>query len=98
MISGRALAQWLADPEAQQRTQARIKAAADAPNLASPLVPTAFNIGIALGASVGAFALDHGWGYVSLPLIGVAVSLAATVIALMSWQVERRATALAEPC
>jgi len=75
-----------------------LKAAADAPNLASPLVPTAFNIGIALGASVGAFALDHGWGYVSLPLIGVAVSLAATVIALMSWQVERRATALAEPC
>jgi DHA1 family inner membrane transport protein len=75
-----------------------LKAAADAPNLASPLVPTAFNIGIALGASVGAFALDHGWGYVSLPLIGVAVSLAATVIALASWQVERRATALAEAC
>jgi len=75
-----------------------LKAAADAPNLASPLVPTAFNIGIALGASVGAFALDHGWGYVSLPLIGVGVSLAATVIALASWQAERRSAAVAEAC
>jgi len=62
-----------------------LKAAADAPNLASPLIPTAFNLGIALGASIGAAALEQGWGYVSLPWIGCVVSVAAAVIALMSW-------------
>jgi DHA1 family inner membrane transport protein len=75
-----------------------LKAAADAPNLASPLVPTAFNIGIALGASIGAFALDHDWGYVSLPLIGTVAALIATAIALASWQAERRSAAVAEAC
>jgi len=62
-----------------------LKAAADAPNLASPLVPTAFNLGIALGASIGAAALDHGWGYISLPWIGCIASVAAAVIAVISW-------------
>lgn len=67
-----------------------LKAAADAPNLASPLVPTAFNIGIALGASIGAAALEAGWGYPSLPLIGVVSSLAAAAIAVASWRFEPR--------
>ncbi|MCF1743483.1 MFS transporter [Paradevosia shaoguanensis] len=65
-----------------------LRASADAPNLASPLIPTAFNLGIALGASIGAAALDHGWGYVSLAWIGSAVSLAAAVIAVVSWNFE----------
>lgn len=67
-----------------------MRAAADAPNLASPLLPTAFNIGIALGASTGAAALEHGWGYVSLPWIGCAVTLAAMGLAVLSWSAERR--------
>lgn len=67
-----------------------LKAAADAPNLASPLIPTAFNLGIALGASIGAAALEHGWGYVSLPWIGCAVSVAAAVIAVTSWNAGAR--------
>jgi DHA1 family inner membrane transport protein len=67
-----------------------MRAAADAPNLASPLLPTAFNIGIALGASTGAAALEHGWGYVSLPWIGCAVTLVATALAVVSWSAERR--------
>ncbi len=67
-----------------------LKAAADAPNLASPLVPTAFNIGIALGASIGAAALEANWGYPSLPLIGVLASLAAAAIAAASWNAGRR--------
>jgi MFS transporter, DHA1 family, inner membrane transport protein len=65
--------------------QSRIlKAAADAPNLASPLVPTAFNIGIAAGASLGAFALELGWGYSALPLIGIVASLLAALAAAVS--------------
>lgn len=68
-----------------------LKAAADAPNLASPLVPSVFNIGIALGASAGAYALDAGWGYASLPMIGAIVSLLAAGIAAFSWRLERKA-------
>jgi DHA1 family inner membrane transport protein len=68
-----------------------LKTAADAPNLASPLVPTAFNIGIAAGAWIGGSAIDGGWGYASLPAIGVVVSIAAAGIAAISWGMDRRA-------
>lgn len=73
--------------------QSRIlKAAADAPNLASSLVPTAFNIAIAIGSAAGAFALEQGLGYRFLPLIGVVASAAGLAIAAFSWAVvERRA-------
>ena len=66
-----------------------LKAAADAPNLASPLVPSTFNIGIALGASTGAFALESGWGYPSLPVIGFVVSLGAAALAAASARLDR---------
>lgn len=69
-----------------------LKAAADAPTLASPLVPTAFNIGIALGASIGAGGLEAGWGYGSLPLVGLISTLAAAAIAVLSWRAGTRAT------
>jgi DHA1 family inner membrane transport protein len=72
--------------------QSRIlRGAAEAPNLASSLIPTAFNIAIALGSAAGAYALEHGLGYNSLPVIGVIVSLAAVAIAASSWMIERRA-------
>ena len=45
---------------------------ADAPNLASSLIPSGFNVGIALAASVGAMMLNAGFPYRSLPLLGVA--------------------------
>jgi DHA1 family inner membrane transport protein len=65
--------------------QSRVLAwAGDAPNLASALIPTGFNIGIAVGALSGATLLDHGFGYRNLPLIGVAALLAALAIAVLS--------------
>ena len=52
--------------------QARIlNAARAAPNLASTLISTAFNIGIAAGAWLGSVALTDGWGYAQLPWISV---------------------------
>ena len=72
--------------------QSRIlKAASDAPNLASSLIPTAFNIAIALGSGIGAYVLEHGWSYASLPAIGAVVSFAGAAIAAVSWIIERRA-------
>jgi MFS transporter, DHA1 family, inner membrane transport protein len=71
--------------------QARILGwTADAPNLASSLIPSGFNIGIALAAFVGALMLNAGYSYRSLPLLGVVAMIVATVVALSSYIAEQR--------
>jgi MFS transporter, DHA1 family, inner membrane transport protein len=71
--------------------QARILGwTADAPNLASSLIPSGFNIGIALAAFAGATMLNAGYGYRSLPLLGIASMIVATGVALLSYLSERR--------
>ena len=71
--------------------QSRILAwAGDAPNLASALIPTGFNIGIAIGAVFGASLLDSGFGYRNLPLIGTAALVIAVFIAIFSYWLEQR--------
>ena len=56
---------------------------ADAPNLASSLIPSGFNVGIALAAFVGAMMLNAGYGYRSLPLLGIAAMIVAAAVALL---------------
>jgi len=74
--------------------QSRVLAwAGDAPNLASALIPTGFNIGIAIGAILGAALLDGGFGYRSLPLIGTGALALGVLIALWSWWQEQRSDA-----
>ena len=71
--------------------QTRILAwTADAPNLASSLIPSGFNVGIAIAASVGAMMLNAGFPYRSLPLVGVASMIVATVVAATSYAWEKR--------
>lgn len=71
--------------------QSRILAwAADAPNLASALIPSCFNIGIAIGAVLGATLLEAGFGYRNLPLIGTVTLVLAMGIAVLSYVWERR--------
>ena len=78
--------------------QSRILAwAGDAPNLASALVPTGFNVGIAIGAVLGGSLLEHGFGYRNLPLIGVGALLVALAIAILSYAWERRSGAVPPP-
>jgi DHA1 family inner membrane transport protein len=64
---------------------------ADAPNLASSLIPSGFNVGIAVAASVGAMLLEGGYGYRALPLVGVAAMIVGAGVALLSSSAERRA-------
>ncbi|OYV37601.1 MAG: MFS transporter [Rhodospirillales bacterium 20-64-7] len=59
-----------------------VEAASDAPNLASTLNQGAFNLGNAIGASIGSVALTAGMGYGDLPLIGAAVAAAGLALAL----------------
>ena len=71
--------------------QTRILAwTADAPNLASSLIPSGFNIGIAIAASLGAMMLSAGLPYRSLPLVGVGSMIVATLVAVLSYAWEKR--------
>jgi len=67
---------------------------ADAPNLAASLIPSGFNIGIALAAFIGAQLLDGGHGYRSLPLLGVFSMLVGTLVAFLSAKAEGRTAKL----
>ena len=71
--------------------QARIvDQAKGAPNLASTLNQGAFNLGNALGASLGGIMLTEGIGYRYLSLGSAAVASIALVVALVAQHVERR--------
>jgi DHA1 family inner membrane transport protein len=75
--------------------QARvITAAARAPNLASSLISTAFNVGIAAGAATGAWLLNSGVSYADIPVVGMIFSLLAAGAATLSFRLERRATGI----
>ncbi|MER9893396.1 MFS transporter [Mesorhizobium sp. M0119] len=66
---------------------------ADASNLASSLIPSGFNVGIALAASLGAAMLNAGYGYRSLPVVGATAMLVAVAVSLAShvWEWRSRA-------
>jgi MFS transporter, DHA1 family, inner membrane transport protein len=68
-----------------------VHAAREAPNLASALISTAFNIGIASGAFLGAMLLNAGVGYADLPAVGAVTALLAAGTAGLSFWLERRA-------
>lgn len=73
--------------------QSRILAwAGDAPNLASALIPTGFNIGIAIGAVLGSTLLASGFGYRNLPLIGTMALILSVLIAVYSYWLELRSS------
>jgi DHA1 family inner membrane transport protein len=64
-----------------------------APELASTLMSTVFNIGIAAGAGLGSWLIAGGTPYQALPLVGVATLAAATLLALAAVLGDRRGTA-----
>ena len=61
-----------------------MNAAADAPNLASTLVSSAFNVGNAIGPFVGAFVLTAGFGYDLLAVPAALLAVAGATLALWS--------------
>lgn len=74
--------------------QTRILAwTADASNLASSLIPSGFNVGIALAASLGSAMLNAGYGYRSLPVVGALAMLVAVAVAAVSFISEGRSNA-----
>ena len=77
-------------------TQVRIlNAASVAPNLVSTFISTAYNIGIAGGALLGAVLLTTGMSYATMPVVGIACSSLAALVTLGSLWSKRRSLALA---
>ena len=71
--------------------QARIvDQAKGAPNLASTLNQGAFNLGNAMGASLGGLVLTAGYGYVRLPLAAASVAVVGLGAAMVARWVEGR--------
>jgi MFS transporter, DHA1 family, inner membrane transport protein len=72
-----------------------LQGAAAAPDLASTLISSVFNLGIAVGASLGALLLTQGADYGELPIVGCVTAALATLIAFASARLDaREATAL----
>jgi DHA1 family inner membrane transport protein len=72
-------------------TQVRIlNAARSAPNLASTFISSAYNVGIAGGALLGAVLLNSGMSYATMPVVGMACSSLAALVTLASLWSERR--------
>jgi DHA1 family inner membrane transport protein len=65
-------------------------ASPDAPSLASSSNHSALNVANGAGAWLGGLAIAAGWGYLSTAWVGVALSLAGLLVAVLSVVVERR--------
>lgn len=65
-----------------------------APRLAATLVSSAYNVGIAAGALLGAGLLTAGVGYGLLPVAGMASSIAALGVVALSLAADRRSSQL----
>jgi MFS transporter, DHA1 family, inner membrane transport protein len=68
-----------------------VDTAREAPNLASTVIHTAFNFGIAVGPFVGAVFLLAGLSYALLPVCGAVLSALGVALALWSLDMQRRA-------
>jgi DHA1 family inner membrane transport protein len=67
-----------------------VEQAKGAPNLASTLNQGAFNLGNALGASLGGLVLTAGYGYLKLPVASAAVAAVCLIVAVVTLRLERR--------
>ncbi|AGT07413.1 MFS transporter [Paracoccus aminophilus] len=75
-----------------------MKAASEAPGLASSVNIGAFNLGNALGAALGGAAISANLGYGAVPLVGVALALAGLgFVWLGGRKAPRRGTAALQP-
>jgi DHA1 family inner membrane transport protein len=70
-----------------------MRAAAEAPGLASSINVGAFNLGNALGAAAGGAVISAGFGYAAVPMAGAAIAAAGLLLVLL--QVAQRRSRLA---
>jgi DHA1 family inner membrane transport protein len=74
-----------------------LRYAADAPELASTLISSVFNVGIAIGALSGAALLSRGIAYAQLPVFALIFAVVTSLCATYSvWRDRREAAAMAD--
>lgn len=74
-----------------------LRAAAEAPDLASTLISSVFNVGIAIGAWAGATLLAAGAGYAQLPWLGIGSAVGTTALTILALAMDRRQSGAAAP-
>ena len=67
-----------------------LKEVSDAPNFASTLMSTSFQVGIAIGAALGGAVIAAGWGYGQLPLVSSGFFALALLVTLGLIAYDRR--------
>jgi DHA1 family inner membrane transport protein len=67
-----------------------VEHASEAPNLASTLNQGAFNLGNALGASLGGILITAGLGYRILPIASIGVTVVTLILAFLSIRIGRQ--------
>jgi MFS transporter, DHA1 family, inner membrane transport protein len=69
-----------------------MRAAAQAPGLASSVNVGAFNLGNALGAAAGGVAISAGLGYAAVPIVGAVIAAAGLLLVLAQIALKRQPT------
>ena len=88
---GLLLLAWLSAFSIPAVLQSRLlREVSDAPNFASTLMNTAWQVGIAVGAGLGGLVIATGWSYGQLPLIAAASSALALLGTLLLISYDRR--------
>jgi DHA1 family inner membrane transport protein len=69
-----------------------LREVSDAPNFASTLMSTSFQVGIAAGAALGGAVIAAGWAYAQLPLLSTGSLVASLIgtLALLAWDRQRK--------
>ncbi|MGU7782798.1 MFS transporter [Burkholderia sp. PU8-34] len=86
-IVGWGIATFAVVPPLQMRV---MRAAAEAPGLASSVNVGAFNLGNAVGAAAGGAAISAGFGYGAVPLVGALVAASGLLLVLVQIALQRQ--------
>jgi MFS transporter, DHA1 family, inner membrane transport protein len=66
-----------------------MRAAAQAPGLASSVNVGAFNLGNAVGAAAGGAAISAGFGYAALPIVGALIAASGLLMVFAQMALQR---------
>ncbi|WP_322092247.1 MFS transporter [Paraburkholderia bannensis] len=83
------LATFAVVPPLQMRV---MRAAAQAPGLASSVNVGAFNLGNAVGAAAGGAAISAGFGYAAVPIVGALIAASGLLLVLAQMALKRQTT------
>jgi MFS transporter, DHA1 family, inner membrane transport protein len=85
-VLGWGMATFAVVPPLQMRV---MRAAAEAPGLASSVNVGAFNLGNAVGAAAGGAAISAGFGYAAVPIVGALIAASGLLLVLVQMALQR---------